>query len=257
MQQSNDYKTAAGGLVFFAALCYNDKNWKGAVCMKRIFSFVLAGIMVFCLCSCASEGGDEPTVTTSPATEPATTAPQAKDPQLGNFADGVYTNEFVGIRCTVDEQWQVYSDAQLAQLNGLVLDAMTDADLVEQLKRSNVAYLFYAAADNGHRTINVVLENIGVFNGVLLDEKSYVDLSVEQIPAALQSMGLTNVTAEATTVRFAGAKHAAVRVQGVYSGVDFYEMLVCIKIGSYFGVVTVASYHEDATSTLLEMFHAA
>lgn len=213
--------------------------------------------MLLCLCAC-SQKEPETSVNTVPptTTAPIVTQPAEKDPQLGNFADGVYTNDFLGIRCEVGSEWTVYSDAELAQLNGLVLDTMTDADLVEQLKKSNVAHLFYATAEGGLRSMNVVLENIGVINGVLLNEKTYIDLSVEQLPAALQSMGLTNVTAEATTVQFAGAEHAGVRVHGVLSGVNFYEKLVCIKVGSYFGLVTVASYGEDTTDALLNMFTA-
>ena len=225
--------------------------------MNRFLSAILALTMLLCLCACGGQNeATEPPVTAAPATVTPTTAPKQKDPQLGDFADGVYTNAFIGIRCEVSDEWTVYSDAQLAQLNCLVLDTMTDADLVEQLKKSNVAHLFYTTADNGYKSMNVVLENIGVINGVLLDEKAYIELSVEQLPAALQSMGLTNVTAEATTIHFAGADHAGVRVHGVLSGVDFYEKIVCIKVGNYFGLVTVGSYREDATDVLLNMFTA-
>lgn len=225
--------------------------------MKRLLVVGLAAVLFLCLCACAEEPEvtAAPTQTTAPATVPATTA-GAKDPQLGDFSDGVYTNYFLGICCEAGEGWTVYSDAQLAQLNGLVLDTMTDADIVEQLKNSNVAHLFYATADGGHRSVNVVLENVGVFNGVLLDEKTYMAVSVEQLPNALQSMGLTDVTATAVTASFAGKGHAAVQVHGTLSGVPFYEKIVCIKTGNYFGLVTVASYHEDETDALLKMFKA-
>ena len=242
-------------LLFLQVYGIMTKNGKGMP-MKRSIGIVLAGVLLVCLCACQSEPQvSEPTQTTAPSTPPMV-SPGVKDPQLGDFADGIYTNDFLGIRCQVDEAWTVYSDAQLAQLNGLVLETMTDADLVEQLKKSNVAHLFYAAADGGHRTVNVVLENIGVVNGVLLDEKTYMALSVEQLPAALQSMGLTNVTAVAATESFAGTDHAAVRVRGELSGVNFYEKIICIKTGSYFGLVTVASYHNDETDALLRMFTA-
>lgn len=224
--------------------------------MKRVFAMVLTAGLLLCLCACAEEPQvTEPTQTAAPTTVPATTA-GAKDPQMGEFADGTYTNDFLGICCKVNEEWTVYSDAQLAQLNGLVLDTMTDADIVEQLKKSNVAHLFYATADGDHNSVNVVLEKVGVFNGILLDEKTYIAVSAEQLPAALQSMGLTDVTAEETTVSFVGVDHAAVRVYGKFSGVDFYEKIVCIKVGNYFGLVTVASYHEDKTDALLDMFAA-
>lgn len=230
---------------------------EGGKVVKRWLSMVLAAVLLLSLCACAEEPRvtAEPTQTNEPATVPATTAGE-KDPQMGEFADGVYTNDFLGIRCEVSEEWAVYSDSQLAQLNGLVLDTMTDADIVEQLKKSNVAHLFYATADGGHRSVNVVLENVGVFNGVLLDEKTYMAVSVEQLPTALQSMGLTGVTATADTASFAGKKHAAVQVRGMLSEVPFYEKIVCIKTGNYFGLITVASYHEDETDALLKMFKA-
>ena len=224
--------------------------------MKRWFSLTLALALLLCLCGCKEEPQvTEPTQTAAPTTVPATTA-GAKDPQMGDFANGTYVNDFLGIRCEVAEGWTVYSDAELAQLNGFVLDTMTDADIVEQLKKSNVAHLFYATVDGGHRSVNVVLENVGVFNGVLMDESMYMSVSVEQLPGALQSMGLTDVTAKAVTVSFAGKTHAAVQVHGMYTGVDFYEKIVCIKTGNYFGLVTVASYNEDETDALLKMFIA-
>ena len=222
--------------------------------MKRVLTLMVAAALLLCLCACT----EEPQVSEPTQTIVLTTGPEAavgeRNPQLGNFSDGVYTNDFLGICCEAGEEWTVYSDSQLAQLNGLVLDTMTDADLVEQLKKSNVVHLFYATADGGHRSVNVVLENVGVVNGVLLDEKAYMTLSVEQLPTALQSMGLTNVTAETTTVSFAGRDHAAVRVHGTLSGVDFFEKIVCIKVDGYFGLVTVASYHEDQTDALLNIF---
>ena len=225
--------------------------------MKRILSFALMAAFLLCLCACAN--GNEPTEPSQPhaTTVPQTTAQKDKDPQLGEYANGVYINEFLDICCQVDSKWKVYSDAELAQLNGLVLDTMTDKDLVEQRKKANIVHLFYAAADQGHQTVNILLENAGTISSVLIDEKAYAELSVEQMPAALESVGLTDVIAKASTIRFAGAKHAVVVVHATHSGVDFYEKIVCIKVGSYFGVVTVASYHTDLTDELLGMFGEA
>ncbi len=221
--------------------------------MNRLICFFMALLLLICLCACTEAPEETVTLPSLFATNP-TAATEEKDPQLGQFADGVYINDFLGIRCAVDEAWSVYSESQLAQLNGLVLNTMTDADLVAQLKKANVAHLFYATADGGHRSVNVVLENIGLINGVLLNEQTYVELAVEQLPAALESMGLTEVTAEAVTVPFTGSQHWAVQVRGMLSGIHFYEQVVCIKVGRYFGIVTVASYHEDRTGDLLNMF---
>ena len=237
--------------------------------MKKSIAWFLAVMMLLMMSACGGETQPEATTTTpptttvpttktppttaTPATTPPTTAPE-EDPQLGVYADGVYTNAFLGVKWTTNEHWTVHSKEEMAQLNGLVADAMTDEALAEQLKNSGVAYAFYATADEGLVTINIALENLGLLYGTLLDEKSYVDISIKQLPDALEAVGLQNVTAEATTLTFAGAEHAGVTVHGSISGVDFYEKLVCIKSGSYMGIVTVASYYEDITENLLEMF---
>ena len=225
--------------------------------MKKWIAFMLAAVMLLSLFGCAKEPAEtEPTESGTP-TETTVPPETERDPQLGTYADNVYVNEFLGIQCQVDDSWYVYSDAEMAQLNGLVLDTMTDEDLVAQLEKASVVHLFYAAADEGLTTMNIALENLGLVNGVLLDEQAYIEASIGQLPAALESMGLTDVTAVAQTITLAGQEHAGAVVHGTYSGVDFYEALVCLKVGNYVAVVTVASYYEDRTETLLANFKAA
>ena len=244
--------------------------------MKRLFAFLIAGAMLLSLCACGdapqNTGSTETTApaaqeTSAPATQPTaapttqpTTAPTTQppateeDPQLGSYADGVYTNDFIGIRCSLGEDWHIYSEDEMAQLFGTVAGLTTDEDLAALLESANVAYLFYAAADDGLVTINITLEKLSVLNGLLLDEQSYVELSAEQLPAALESMGMSGVAAETGSISFAGGEHAGLTVHGALSGVDFYERLVCVKVGSYMAIITVASYYEDVTTELLGMF---
>ena len=89
------------------------KNGK-EIPMKRVFAIVLTAGLLLCLCACADEPQvtTEPPKTTVPTTVPATTA-GAKDPQMGDFADGTYSNDFLGICCKVSEEWTVYSAVQL------------------------------------------------------------------------------------------------------------------------------------------------
>lgn len=226
--------------------------------MKKYISIILAAVMLL-LCACGSKDPVDTTPstqgttvpTTVPTTAPAQTQPA---PQLGQYENGVYSNPYIGIHCTVGQEWYVYNGEEMAQLNGLVLDTMTDADLVEQMKNADVAYLFYAMKDEGLVSMNITLEKLNLVSGVLLDEKTYAKASVNQIPAALESMGMTDVTAVEEMVTLAGQQHAGIRVHGTYSGVDFYEKLICIKAGEYMAVITLASYGEDQTSQLLQNF---
>lgn len=226
--------------------------------MKKLISIILAAVMLLSLCACGGkeDGVTEPstTVPTTPTTVPTTAPVETQAPQLGSYENGVYSNSYIGIKCTVDQEWYVYNNEEMAQLNGLVLDTMTDEDLVEQLKNADVAYLFYAMKNDGLISMNITMEKLNLVSGILLDEKSYAKASVQQLPAALESMGMTDVTAQEEMFTFAGQEHAGISVHSTYSGVDFYEKLICIKAGEYMAVITLASYGEDVTSELLNYY---
>lgn len=117
-----------------------------------------------------------------------------------------------------------------------------------------MVYGLYATANEGLVTMNIVFENLGLLYGTVLSEENYASLSVGQLPDALESAGFADVTAETSTCTFAGAEHAAVTVHGTYSDIDCYEKLVCVKVGSYIAVITVASYYEDITGDLLALY---
>lgn len=230
--------------------------------MKKAFCLLLALVMVLGLAACGSEPESPSRVETAPAqlsaealTEATTEASAEKDEHLlGVFDGSTYVNEFLGIQCQLDENWTIATDEELGQLSGLTADAITDEAIAEQLRNSGIAYALYATADEGLVTMNIVFENLGLLYGTVLDEETYASLSVEQLATALESTGLENVTAETTTVSFAGADHAAIMVHASVSGVDFYEQLVCMKVKSYIAVVTVGSFQEDITSDLLAMY---
>lgn len=221
--------------------------------MKKLTLVILAAAMLLSLCACGGKANTETTPSTE-GTTPTTAPVETQAPQLGSYENGVYTNPYIGIKCTVGQEWYVYNNEELARFNGLVMDAMTDEDLVEQLKNADAAYLFYAMKDEGLVSVNITLEKLNLISGVLLDEKSYAKASVQQLPAALESMGMADITAEEGMFEVAGQHHAGISIHGTYSGVDFYEKLICIKAGEYMAVVTVASYHEDLTNDILKNF---
>jgi hypothetical protein len=122
------------------------------------------------------------------------------------------------------------------------------------LETSGVIYDMYAMAGDGLCTVNVVLENLTIMQTLAITEKEYMEASVGQLPAALQSMGVGDVTAELTEITFAGQPHAAIKVHGTIQGVDLYETLVCVKQGTYIACITSVSYMEDTTESVLAWF---
>lgn len=253
----------------------NFREKERGIKMKRMFAFVLALMMALAMTACSGDGtvhtdadaGKNPQTTKGTAETGKNAEPtelptvvsqetQADTAFMGNLVDGTYTNSFFGFRCELGESWTYASNEQLGSLVGITAEVVNDEDLAQAMLDSGVVYDMYASTQEGLVTASLAVENMGLVYGSLINEDTYVSISIGQLPAALESMGLTNVTAEAGTVEFAGQEHAAVLVHGVLNGVDFYETMVCIKVDRYMGVVTVSCYYEDITENVLSLFQA-
>lgn len=240
--------------------------------MKKIPVFLIAISLLFALSACSS-GDDEvrgsvdntdnkPPVAGDVAENGENTGTNEEgqstetDYEMGSINGGAYTNTFLGIGCTLDENWTYYSDEQLLELNGLVADAVQDEDIAQMLKDNEVIYDMYAAADDGMVSMNICFENLGVLYGTALDESSYIDMASENAVQALESMGYSSLSYEKKTVDFAGAERQCLAITGTIQEVPCYEEVICIKEGNYMAVITLASFYENILEDMRGLFYA-
>lgn len=177
--------------------------------------------------------------------------------QMGEMNGGTYTNTFLGISCQLSEDWTYYSEEQIAEINNLVSESITDEELSEMMENAQTFQDMYAASNDGLATINVVFENMGVLYGTTMDEEEYIQTAAPQLETALTNMGMTDIQSEASTRDFAGQTRQSLRVTGMMGEYPVYEELICIKEGNYMGVITLASYVEDITGDMAALFSAA
>ena len=183
--------------------------------------------------------------------------PDEEELEMGSVNGGTYTNNFAGIGCALDETWVFYTKEQIAELNGFLTDGTSDEDMKKLMENSQSVQDMYAASTDGLMTINVVFTNMGLLGGSTVTPQDVAELSVEQVPAALESYGFTDVTAQLTTVDFAGQKNVpAVAVSAMNGDIATYELLVCLKAGNYSFSVTLCSFTEDVTADMAALFTA-
>lgn len=250
--------------------------------MKKITALILLAAMLLSLAACGNQsaGGAEPTSAPETADVPASEPPEETAPQpdetgtetpdqagepeetpepiLGVYSadTNTYENELIGLGCQLDDDWRVYDADEIAALNGLMVDMMTDKAISEMLESSGYVQAFYAQLGDDPVTVNITVENLGLLYGALLDEREYVELTVDQLPDVLESIGMTDINTEITSTTFLGSEHTAVNVTGQLQGTDFYETLVCVKVDRYMACVTAASYLADVTGDVLSMFYS-
>ncbi len=174
----------------------------------------------------------------------------------GYVIGGTYSNEFLGINLTLDDNWVFFSDEQIAELNGATADLIGDEDIKEMLETSGVIYDLYATTLDTECTISIAIENLGLLYGAVLSEEAYVDAAIGNLGLALESAGMLNVVCEKSSVEFCGKEHAAIDVSAVnLYGIELYETIVCYKVGSYMACVTVVATDKETSLGLLDLFY--
>lgn len=221
----------------------------------------------------AEEPAEEAEEPAEEAEEPAEEAPEeiGEDEEatadeefgIGTTSGGTYENSFVGIGCTLDENWTFASEEEIMAQNGVWEDLIDDEDLLEQLSSAATLMDMYAYADDGLLAINVMLENIGVLYGMTMDEDEYADAGIAMLNDTIEQTGVfSDYSIEKSTVMLAGQERTAIRVheimeiEGMDEVVDIYQTEAIIKAGNYIAVIALASYIEDVTDTLASYFYA-
>lgn len=225
--------------------------------MKRIIALLLALMLVFALCACGAK--DVSGTVTPDETENVKGNVESEgsgEPEMGNTVGGTYKSEFLGIGLTLDSNWTYATkDELLAQID-LTADAFDDEDIQGQIKNANMFYDMLAASNDGYANMNIVVQNVGVLYGKVLDEDTYIKMNVEQMPGQLAAAGMEVQSCEAGTIEFAGETRNTIVLHSISSGVDVYQICIIMKIDSYFANITVTSYVEDITADLAAMFYA-
>lgn len=216
--------------------------------MKKITAMLLVLVLMLSLCAC---GEKNVSGTVSPQEEQTEV-----DFQLGVTTGGKYESTFLGIGCSLDDSWSFASQEELAQMIGATAEMFDNEEYAEQMKNTDMFYDMAAAADDGLVNINIIIQNMGLLYGMALSEEKYIEISQEGLEEQLSSAGFTLEGTEAGTVTFAGQERSGLHITCTYQGIAYYCQQVYIKQGNYMSVITLASFFEDDTDSMLDYFYA-
>lgn len=253
---------------------------------NRKFSLILALILVLAMLTGC--GGDAPETqapetevptTEAPVTEaPETEAPTTEDPETeptatetpeeNNLALGVvngnsYTNTYVGIGCDLDSSWTIYPADELQEMPSVVEDMVEGTELEEALAGVTQFTDMYAENVELMANVNVLFQKLELNQRIayaVMDEKTVLEATLSQKDVMIQAYaqgGIDVKSMEIVEVTFLGETHYALKTVGETQGVAYYCLQVFdFWLGEYSVTITFASFVEDSTETMLEMFYA-
>ena len=206
--------------------------------LSRFSALLLAVLMPLSLAACG--GGGQST---------------DKEFSAGVTDGNTYTNEYFGFAATLDENWTMLTEEQIAQITGQTAEALDDENLAKMYDDGKVVMEMYGVrSDNS--TVNITVENLGTINGAKYDESGYVDESLKQLPEQLSAGGFTDIKTEKTTVTFAGTEHDGITITASVQSTAVHEVLACVKVGNYVAVITAVTFGDSNPSEILDLFKA-
>ena len=210
----------------------------------------------------------EPTTqpTTEPSTEPATepaTEPDEEESNLslGRMEGGTYVNEYMGIRCELDTNWQFYTAKELQEMPDQLNEATKGTELNEMMANIEVFTDMRAENLTDLTSINVVYQKL-TFQQRLAYAVTTEEAVVDALLGEMQMMsdyyaaaGITLQSMEKVKVTFLGQERYAIYSVNDIQGIPYYTLqLFDGTLGEYSVTLTLASYVEDTTQSLLDLF---
>ena len=222
--------------------------------MKKILCSLLAILMLASLCGCAS-GGDSSNIRgeiVGGNAAPVETAPPATEPafSFGKTAANTYKNDFLGISCTLPEEWTFYTDQQILEMNSLTGEFL-DEETAKLVEDAAIIYDMMAVKQEDGSTISVNLEKLSAVQLLALDIQASLEAQIDTIISTYENMGYTDVQVVSEKITVDGKEYDNLTITAKIMDLDFYAHCFAFRKGSYLANVTVCSMLEDSTATYL------
>lgn len=199
---------------------------------------------------------EEPT--TEPATEPAE---EESNLSMGRLEGDTYINEYAGFICKMDDSWQFYSAQELQELPEQISEATKGSELNKLLNGLSQFTDMMAENTTELVSVNMVYTNLTAQMQAVtgyMDEETAIDMVLQQaetLEAYYSAAGITVYSMEKVKVNFLGEEHFAVYSVMDLQGIPYYTLqLMNYSLGEYGLTLTLASYVDDKTTDLLELF---
>lgn len=206
-----------------------------------------------------TEATEETTEATEEATE-ATEATEEKTVSMGVLEGGTYTNTYAGFGCEMDANWTIYPADQLQELP----DNMEEMFKGTDLEGVEIEQFTDVMAENltDLTTFNVLYQKLSMQERLayaLMDEADIIEATLSQydtLVAAYANAGIIVQSMDKATVTFLGEEHTALYTTATVQDIPYYILqLYDYDSGAYAIVTTFASYVEDNTQSMLDMFY--
>lgn len=244
--------------------------------MKKIIALLLALVLVLSLAACGGTSqppkgtitsndtqADTPDTKESADSQEAETQPQEEnnDFSLGAMQGGTYENAYVGYGCKLDGNWTYKTAEELQDVSGLTQEMFEGTDL--DISAYNQILDMMAECTDPLASINVQYTSLSTQERLahaMAGEEGIIDATLQQkdlLISTYAQAGIEVTSMEKVQVTFCGETRWAIKTVASIQGMGYYIVqLFDTNIGPYYVTLTLGTFVEDNTDTLLNLFYS-
>lgn len=181
---------------------------------------------------------------------------------LGRMEGGIYENAYAGYGCKLDTSWTFYTAEELQELPEDVAELFEGSDVGDSISKYTQITDMMAENTKALTSINVLYQKLDAtarLAFVGLDEEAVIDEVMKQsesMKTAYAQAGIEVISFEKVTVTFLGEEHTALLMSSTMQGVPYYTLqMMDYSLGQYSVTLTLASFQENTTEALLDLFY--
>ncbi len=246
--------------------------------MKKTISILLSLCLLLALCACGSESSapakteepaeEAPAVEApageQPTEEPAEEAPAEEEPALDENAVPLgtltetetgtrYENRYLGIGVTLDSDWTVATEEDMAQIIGAAQSMFEGGSYEELVKNAQMFYDLYALRSDG-TSMNLNFSDLG--GAKIPDLDAYMERMLPYLQKMMESSQMENVTVELNRVQFIGSERGGILMQADSPNGHYYAQQFYFLANGRIAVLTLGTFGENTTGEIAAMFEA-
>ena len=176
-------------------------------------------------------------------------AAQINEFSLGEWNDNIYTNDFLGIKFQLPDNWKRFSDEDLAQVMNLGAELLND-DQKKLAELSKINSVSYMGANNPTTGDSIMVSSV----------KSIFDLTTEYfmngVKTQLQALeSIDYEVSEISKEELAGREYYVLTAKSEISGINLIQKFYVYKIDKYFlEIVATTLRGEDTITEMMNAF---
>lgn len=206
--------------------------------LKNTLVLLIIGAMLFLLTGCGKKE-EESKKEEKPEEE------QKTEFSMGKWEDNVYSNDFLGLKFNLPDDWKYSSKEKIAEMMNLGSELLNDDQkAAAEIAKLNAAY--YMMANNPNSADSIIV----------MSEKSAMDYTTEfyinQLKSQLTSVSSIKYTIEGTSKEKVGDKECdTLTASATSSGLKMTQKYYVYKIDNYF--IAIIATTMDGESGINEM----